>query len=453
MNMTLETVRADLIKALEKKLRGLSSRSDEPLLCRAETAADGLDPLTWLRGQTASTRIFWSRRDRQVRFAAAGAAEHLISNSPTLLQTVRRRLQQSDDDARYFGGMRFDPQRPIEEMWRPFACCHFVLPRFEVVRSAEGTRLAVNVLIRPGEDRLAVYADVRREIEAWAPPEGTPDLPQPKELPPLVSRKEEPTEPEWKGMVEEALRAIHTGELEKIVLACRTTLEFSEPIDPLHILALILAKNGRTFHFTFQFGETAFVGMSPEGLYRREGSTIYTEAVAATRERSASAEEDKRLAEEMAASDKDLREHRLVKRMIAERLQPLCRRYDEISSETILKLTHVQHLLSEFRGELHRNMGDEQLLAALHPTPAVGGFPQKEAVRRIAQLEPFDRGWYAAPVGWISAKDSEFAVAIRSALVRGRNLHVFAGSGIVEGSDAAKEWQEQRNKAKNYTGF
>jgi menaquinone-specific isochorismate synthase len=152
----------------------------------------------------------------------------------------------------------------------------------------------------------------------------------------------------------------------------------------------------------------------------------------------------------MYESDKDLREHRWVKKMIIDRLTPYCERIEETLDEKLLKLSHVQHLVSEFRADLHSGVRNEQILEALHPTPAVGGYPKKPAVERISQLEPFDRGWYAAPVGWVSQDEAEFAVAIRSALVQKEQLHIFAGSGIVNGSDPKKEWDENRNKAQNF---
>jgi menaquinone-specific isochorismate synthase len=111
-----------------------------------------------------------------------------------------------------------------------------------------------------------------------------------------------------------------------------------------------------------------------------------------------------------------------------------------------LKLDHVQHMVTRFRGSLKEDVGDDALLTALHPTPAVGGYPVDGALDRIFRLEPHDRGWYAGPVGWIGADKAGFAVAIRSGLVENDRLTVFAGAGIVKGSDPDREWVETGHK-------
>ncbi|MCK5033282.1 MAG: chorismate-binding protein, partial [Calditrichia bacterium] len=117
---------------------------------------------------------------------------------------------------------------------------------------------------------------------------------------------------------------------------------------------------------------------------------------------------------------------------------------------SVIKLRRLQHLYSKFHGKLKDETSDIEILSALHPTPAVGGVPGKEALEHIQSMEPFHRGWYAAPVGWIGYNSAEFAVAIRSGLVNGKNLALYSGGGIVDGSDVNSEWQEIENKIGNF---
>ncbi len=123
---------------------------------------------------------------------------------------------------------------------------------------------------------------------------------------------------------------------------------------------------------------------------------------------------------------------------------------NEPSPPTILKLNHLQHLYNQLTGQLKEHIDDGDIINELHPTPAVGGFPREAALEQIGWLEPFDRGWYAAPVGWISEDAAEFVVAIRSGLVAGQQLHLYSGAGIVEGSSPSKEWEEIENKISNF---
>ena len=118
--------------------------------------------------------------------------------------------------------------------------------------------------------------------------------------------------------------------------------------------------------------------------------------------------------------------------------------------KSVLKLEQVQHLYNKIEAVLKEDVTDTDLLTALHPTPAVGGLPREAALEKLAALEPFDRGWYAAPVGFLGRDRAEFAVAIRSALVRENRVNLYAGAGIVEGSVAENEWQELENKISGF---
>ncbi len=137
---------------------------------------------------------------------------------------------------------------------------------------------------------------------------------------------------------------------------------------------------------------------------------------------------------------------------IEEALRPLCTELEAEDGVSEMKLASRRHLVSRVRGELREGVTDADVLRALHPTPAVGGYPGEVALEGIRELEPFDRGWWAGPVGWVGADASEFAVGIRSGLVRGRTLALFSGAGIVPGSRAEEEWAEVEQKIGDFTG-
>jgi menaquinone-specific isochorismate synthase len=128
----------------------------------------------------------------------------------------------------------------------------------------------------------------------------------------------------------------------------------------------------------------------------------------------------------------------------------LCDRVDADESPELLLLERKQHLISRLGGTLRAGITDTDILRALHPTPAVGGSPRDNALRELPRLEPFSRGWYAAPVGTFGQDSAEFAVAIRSGLVHGRDVNVYSGAGIVEGSDPEREWEEIENKISDF---
>ena len=444
----IEEIQLRLENALKRTLDSLPlGRLKAKTIQRATINTAQVDPILWLNAQDTHSKLFWSQRDTSRKIAGCGAVHHIIADSLDVLRSIRFYLANSDRAIRYYGGMRFDSGQPISFEWLPYAKYRFVVPRFELTTMNEEQTLSLNFFVSPQDDLAALFAELKREIQTIKPPEQLHG----NGLSRLIELSELPDKKQWTRMLKSALDAINQQEFEKIVLAGKTLLTFGRPLNPFQLLQQILKKNGRTFHFSFQFEKgSSFLGMSPECLFQRKGDIICTEAIASTRPRGLTEAEDELLGQEIYESDKDLREHRWVKMMISDRLTPFCQHIDETSNEKLLKLSHVQHLVSEFHAELHPDVNNEQLVEALHPTPAVGGYPKKPAVERIAHLEPFDRGWYAAPIGWVSYDEAEFAVAIRSALVQHEKLHVFAGSGIVSGSDPQKEWEENRNKAQNF---
>ena len=169
---------------------------------------------------------------------------------------------------------------------------------------------------------------------------------------------------------------------------------------------------------------------------------VFSEAIAGTRPRGTNEDE---LACELRSSAKDNREFNFVKNFIEKALLPLSSQLNW-QEDQILRTTSVQHLYNKVIATLTSDCTDQKLLAALHPTPAVCGTPTQEALKLLKSLEPFQRGWYSGAIGWLGTKGADIAVGIRSALVTNSCLKVFAGAGIVQGSNSLKEWEELEAK-------
>jgi isochorismate synthase len=194
-------------------------------------------------------------------------------------------------------------------------------------------------------------------------------------------------------------------------------------------------------------GDAAFVAASPELLIRREGHRAQTVALAGSTRRSADPAVDDHLGEQLLRSDKDRREQRIVADRIVRALRPHAVWVEAASEPEIVKVANIQHLATPVIAQLAEPHSAIEMAGLLHPTPAVGGEPRPAAAAAIADLEGMDRGWYAAPVGWMDAtEDGEFCVALRSALLRDREAHLFAGVGVVAGSDPAAELAETEVK-------
>ena len=188
-------------------------------------------------------------------------------------------------------------------------------------------------------------------------------------------------------------------------------------------------------------------------LFLLEKGKIFVDALAGTRPTDPDPAKDLDYERELLNSKKDAYEHMIVCKMILEKLNEFSKNVYMTKNMEIMKLSHVQHLQSEFEGELEKNFHLKKILNELHPPPAVGGSPSHKAKSFIASHEPFERGLYASPIGVISKTYTEFAVGIRSALIDHKQLHLFGGAGIVLGSSPEKEWDETQSKMKSFEHY
>jgi menaquinone-specific isochorismate synthase len=400
---------------------------------RLETALEPCDLLQWLRGVPAGARRYF--RDRSAKFEVAGigiaAADQFGAH-----ESWTQRDGSSATASIWFVALPFDPARARDPQWSAFVDSECVLPLIELRRSGETHQLAVN--ITASTDVVALLALLERVAN--------PDKSCVVE-PALVRENDGTGEAEWTRAVRAGLTRIREGSLRKIVLARTRRYSASAPLDPVAVLMRLAARETRGFRFLLETApRCAFLGVTPERLVSRTDRTVRSEAVAGTRPRGVDGVADRLLGESLLASAKDRREHELVIECVRDALasRALTLRVD--AEPRLLRLAYVQHLATRVHAEMPAGTSDADLVALLHPTPAVAGSPVPRAVETLREFEPFDRGLYAGPIGVVSRDGAEIAVAIRSARIDGDVLTAFAGAGIVEGSDPAEEWRETGHK-------
>lgn len=427
------------------------------LVLRLQIEIQPVDFCAWLLATRTTTALYWANKEKTDIAAGVGVADLVTTGyagDVAVLKTVFRRIRNilsgADEHARYYGGFRFAPPQNFDPTWREFGSGSLILPRFElrsIIREGRTiTTLACHLLGDTSELLRNSAGAALTELQDMPHiiPVATGTLP-------VVQFNEAiPDRQEWNTMMRAALDDIREGVLQKIVLARKTVYRIQEPVSPLFVFQHLIQQNPESYHFLLRTGKQVFMGCPPERLYARKADILETEAIAGTRKRSSIQEEDERLTEELLHSEKEVREHNIVRDSILTMLQHVCENVESGETPVALKLQRLQHLKTPICGRLYRFVYDHDILAALHPTPALGGFPKHIAERRIAELEPFDRGCYGAPVGWISPNAAEFAVAIRSALLDAAHVHVFAGAGIVQGSEAKSEWMEIEHKMNNF---
>lgn len=357
-----------------------------------------------------------------------------LSGTATISHEARPRL---------FGGFAFtdthDPE--ISETWTGYPGAEFVLPAIQLV-IADETAWLTAAAVGPNAELTA-----QGRLKAWrdrlaALPElaaGT--------RPGVQMLTANPERDRWRAQVEAATERITNGDLRKVVLAQSVTASLANQAQVTDILYRLGQEYPDCYRFLFE-PETggAFFGATPERLVKRTGTQVETEALAGSIGRGETQEVDDRLAQELLDSEKNAHEHQLVVDAVREQLSSLTTDV-HCGERSIRRLANVQHIHTPITATLTHEEHILSLVEALHPTPAVGGLPPAEALATIREAEAFERGWYAAPVGWFDAEgDGEFAVAIRSGIATDRKVTLFAGAGIVADSDPDREYEELQLK-------
>ena len=246
----------------------------------------------------------------------------------------------------------------------------------------------------------------------------------------------------WKSRVSTAVDRIQSGKLDKVVLARDFTGHADQDIEPRTILKKLAAE----YPSTWNFSVAGLVGATPELLLRLSRKMVTSRVLAGTISKSGDDERDLALAASLARSSKDLEEHLYAVKSVADALEPFCTSTNVPDAPYVLHLANVMHLATDVTGAIAEKLAHVDaftILEQLHPSAAVCGTPREQAGQLITEIESMSRGRYAGPVGWIDAAgDGELGIALRCGQIDGDSIRIFAGCGIVAGSDPDKELAE-----------
>ncbi|MEI7799989.1 MAG: isochorismate synthase [Opitutaceae bacterium] len=455
-NVTIASLRDFL-----ETCRGIAQSAGRPQLVSISLVVESLDPLAVLESIFDSNQLhFYTERPAQ-GFAVAGA-EAVLEFSATGLdrfKLARDYITQVLADTIAVGPLHEPFAGPhfffsaaftsTVEVGAVFPALRLFVPRWQVARMGDSTVAVANLLITPDAPVDLLAAKVWKAHEKFRAFDYR-----------SATRKNRPSAPlqiseiggpdAYRTAVEHALQEIMRGDYLKIVLARARRLTANEDFHPLGVLNHLRQRFPSCYAFSIANGcGQSFIGASPERLVRVASGRMHTEALAGSAPRGDSASEDAAFARILLQSEKDRREHQLVLDSIARRLADLHLQLEYAAQPRVLGLANVQHLHSPISAELPTGVHILDLVARLHPTPAVGGTPREPAAAAIARLESFNRGLYAGPQGWVDHRGGgEFLVGLRSALIDGPTAIVYAGAGIVAGSTPEKEFAETELKFK-----
>ncbi len=407
----------------------------------------------FLRFGSGMERFYFESAQSPVAIAGIGIAAQISSDGDNRFENLSRSAQefferivcinQSDllpRPALLGGGTFYNAAE--RGIWDSFPRAALILPRYVFTRVNGETFFSCNLPVNENESIASASQRARVESESFLAKLESNILASPS-MPDEIATQET-SRADWQSAIGRSVKMIHQGDLKKIVLARPMQAIGNRAIDVPILLEHLGESCPSCFRFLFEFlPATIFAGATPERLVSVNSAKFTTAAIAGSIARGQFPAEDEALGQQLLDSAKDQSEHTFVLDQIREKMTPLAESLNIDSAPKLLRLPNIQHLRTDITGTLKPNHSILNIVAALHPTPAVGGVPSESALRVIRELENFERGWYAAPVGWIDSNgDGDFVVAIRSGLFQDNTATLFGGAGIVADSDPQKEWDE-----------
>jgi isochorismate synthase len=443
---------------------------------------DALQAFTGARQAGLGNVFLWEQPSEHNALVGVGIATTITTNGPADAALQWRALMRNavisyaenieSIDAAYghgplfFGGFAFDSENLPTPLWADFPAGLLILPRFLLLQSGTQTALSMHMLLHAHENVERCFQQLLSDAESLLTaiensddvvkrkdvgrPQGSPlhigDQTEQDSSNRNLAIQDILSASEWMQKVEEVASDIRQGRFEKVVLARSVQVTPDEVLSRFSIetvLSRLRASYPSTYVFALQSGGRFFVGATPERLVQAQNGQIHTMALAGSAPRGTTIEEDERIGTNLLQSEKNAIEHSIVVARVRAALLTHCQKVSVSATPRLLKLRNVQHLETPIVAELLPGRCILDVIADLHPTPAVGGFPHKEALAEIRAIEQMDRGWYAGPIGWIGASGhGEFAVALRSGLISEHEATLFAGCGIVGDSNPQSEYEE-----------
>jgi menaquinone-specific isochorismate synthase len=462
--MTVTPFRVPLMqdpKALYECLAAFqASSSNDEAIASISLALPNLDPLAALEqlGHIGRSHFYWEHPSEKIAIAAMQPIARLeIDGGDRFAQTqqfisgVLQRTATAGElhlpmagphffcSFTFFDKARHEPQR--------FPAATVFLPQWQVACVRGQGVLVANVPLTPNANLmqltdtvLNLWQQLQHRRTAYRTNFLLPQLQVPA---PCLSRQTRFLE-----AAEATLAQIRKGELEKLVLSETLEVKTATPLPLAPTLHRLRSRYADCQIFSLRDDQgQGFIGASPERLLQIQDRRLTADALAGSAPRGRTPREDGFLGDRLLKSTKDIHEHELVLSFIRQRLQEMGIEPHSASPAHLLQLPNIQHLRTLVAADLPSHIGLLKVLAALHPTPAVAGTPQRCVETYLRRHETFDRHLYAAPLGWVDYRgNGSFTVGIRSALIQGNRLRLYAGAGIVAGSDPHREWAEVQLK-------
>ncbi|WP_407271929.1 isochorismate synthase MenF [Radiobacillus sp. PE A8.2] len=436
----------------------IADQRQTPQLLSITEIIDTIDPFVFFEQAKLmeGNRFFWTSSSDDFYLVGAGDAKQMTVEKSNRFSLIEQQWQEIIADTIIynpfevpgtgpiaFGGFSFDPSKQQTHLWSKFKASQFRVPSYLLTIHEGQCYLTVNVIVRAEDHPKQLQYEIEKDKQLLLCKDTTVKMPDS----PSVSSKKEIAPLQWKELVKEATKFIHEGNADKIVLAREMQVTFADAANLTPILYQLTRLQSNSFIFAYENGTDCFLGASPERLVRVQDKQLLSTCLAGTAPRGETQNEDHLIGLDLLNDEKNRAEHQFVVEMIQKAVEECCVDVDVPEKPVLYPLKNLQHLYTPVKGHIKANYSIIDVVSRLHPTPALGGLPRDKSLAFIREKELMDRGWYGAPIGWMGTQQNgEFAVAIRSALIKGKQASLFSGCGVVKDSDPEAEYQETNIK-------
>ena len=414
-----------------------------------------VDPLACLQkfSHNNTLNYYWENCSKQEAVAAWGVTRSTCTESNSRFTSARQFVQNCFQQITREGCSNLAIAKPsvfcgfsffteVEES-EPFKSGTIFLPRFQIVKKNKSCCLIVNFPVDKEQNKHLLLEQIQQQVKEvdWSALE---QLNANENNSLLSTERDRTQDPDYfRSVVKSSLDSIAAGEISKIVIAHTTEITSAIPFNVIQSLANLRELHPDCYIFSTSNGTGQnFIGASPERLVSVQNRQLVTDALAGSAPRGKNNTEDLHLANLLLKNRKEKREHHAVRDFTIERLQSMGLKPQQLPLQ-LLKLSNIQHLWTPIYAHLPADIEPLEIVELLHPTPAVAGVSTQAACEKIRYYEKHPRSLYAAPLGWVDQEGNcEFVVGIRSALIDGDRARLYAGAGIVSGSNPDKEFAE-----------
>ncbi|WP_410489235.1 isochorismate synthase MenF [Bacillus changyiensis] len=454
LGLTLQNETSNVLDKLKKV--------DHAVLISYSSKIETIDPLAFFKSGVGK-RFFWSDPDQEMTLVGLGQELAVVTHQKDRgryqdihekWEHIKNRSFHFQEDGNVmqsavgpllFGGFSFDPLKKKEKHWHDYQEGAFFIPSKMLTKTTDATFITMNKWVRPYENVHHVLDQLISAVKKLT----TFPIHDERAEHQQYDKKAELHVDEWLEAIRHATTDIQKGKYDKVVLAREILLSFREPIQLYRVISHLLCEQTSSYIFALEEKGKCFVGASPERLIKKVDDKVLSTCLAGSIQRGQTEREDQMLGLELLHDKKNVMEHEFVVDMIHQAFSRYCVYVEKPTAPELYKTKSVQHLYTPIIGQMSKKYSLFDFIEKLHPTPALGGDPQKTALEVIRSIEPMSRGWYAGPIGWLDSRDNgEFAVAIRSGLINSHQARLFAGCGIVRDSDPLQEYEETQIKLK-----